>query len=284
MLAIAVTTVELFIYGMGVNASPDDPRQAYAEHPEITQQLKEDQAHEISRARTRMGNAMILKRNDGAYDRIQLMEGYNPLVLQRVSPEMKNQEASADLMNIKWSIQQSQAGFGWGERTTYLPRVKMFYKAEVLPDSQARERLQMDSTFDYRNTILLEEQPSMPLGAADPTAIASVVNYTPNEIRASVRTAQPGMLFFSEVWYPAWKAYVDGKPAKLYRAFTSLRAVEVPAGSHTVTLSYESDAFRTGSMITLVTLCLAAAGLVVLGMKQTKREHTVHNEKDEATV
>jgi hypothetical protein len=272
ILVIAMTTIELFMYGMSVNASPDDPRQAYAEHPEIIEHLRQDQSHEISRARTRMGNAMILKRNDGAYDRLQLIEGYNPLVLQRVSPETKDPEASADLMNIKWSILQSQAGFGWGERATYLPRVRMYYRAEVLPDAQATQRLKSDSTFDYRNTILLEEHPSTQLGAADPSASASVTGYSANEIRAAVRTTQPGIFFFSEVWYPAWHAYVDGRPQKVLRAFTSLRAVEVPAGQHTVVLRYESDAFQMGSLITLITLTLSAAGLVVLNMRRKPDE------------
>jgi hypothetical protein len=265
---IAVTVIELFMYGMSVNASPEDPREAFAEHQEVVQQLKQDQAHEISRARTRMGNAMILKRNDGAYDRIQLIEGYNPLVLQRVSPETKDPEASADLMNIKWSIMPSQSGFGWGERSTYLPRVKMYYRAEVLPDSQARLRLASDSSFDYRNTILLEEQPSVQIGTLDPSAVATVASYTANEIRASVHSTAPGVLFFSEVWYPAWHAYVDAKESRLLRAFTSLRAVEVPAGTHSVVLRYESAAFASGSLITLVTLALSAAGLVVLGMRK----------------
>lgn len=268
IVVIAMTTIELFVYGMSVNASPDDPRQAYAEHPEIIEQLRQDQSHEISRARTRMGNAMILKRNDGAYDRLQLIEGYNPLVLQRVSPETKDPEASADLMNIKWSILQSQAGFGWGERSTYLPRVRMYYRAEVLPDAQAIERLKADSTFDYRNTVLLDEQPSAQLGAADPSAMATITNYSMNELRVAVRTSQPGILFLSEVWYPAWHAYVDDRPQKVFRAFTSLRAVEVPAGQHTVVLRYESNAFRTGALITLLTLALSAAALVVLSMRR----------------
>ena len=76
------------------------------------------------------------------------------------------------------------------------------------------------------------------------------------------------MLFFSEIYYPAWHAYIDGKETKLYRAFTALRAVEVPKGEHTIVLKYESDAFRTGSMITLITLVGSIVGLVVVSRKK----------------
>src|SRR5439155_14608848 len=127
------------------------------------------QAKELSRARTRMGNQMLVKRNQGAYDKLQLIEGYDPLVLQRVSPDMANADASADLMNIKWSIVGgAQAGFGM--RPTYLPRVRLYYQADVLPDSQALAKLKTDSAYDYRNRIMLEEQPSNTLGAPDPAA------------------------------------------------------------------------------------------------------------------
>ena len=79
------------------------------------------------------------------------------------------------------------------------------------------------------------------------------------------------MLFFSEVYYPAWHAYVDGKPTNIYRAFTSLRAVEVPAGSHTIIWRYESSAFATGSLITLITLVLSGGLLAFFVVSERKK-------------
>ncbi len=264
-LVIGVTVVELFTYGMSLNASPTDPREAYREQPQLIDMLRQDQSKELSRARTRQGNQMLVRRNQGAYDRLQLIEGYDPLVLQRVFPDMANPEASADLMNIKWSIMPgTQAGFG--PRPTCLPRVKLFYNAEVLPDTQALARLKQDAAFDYRNTILLEEQPSPAIGPADAAGVATVSHYGANEISVSVTTGSNAMLFLSEIYYPAWNAYLDGQPVKLYRAFSSLRAVEVPKGVHTVTLRYESKAFARGSWITIATLVLSlgALGFIVL--------------------
>ncbi len=113
VLTIAVTIIELFSYGMSINTAPDDPRDAFRQQPQLVAMLKKDEAKELSRARTRLGNQMILKRNQGAYDRIQLIEGYDPLVLQRVFPDMAGSEASMDLMNVKWSIIPGQnPGFG----------------------------------------------------------------------------------------------------------------------------------------------------------------------------
>jgi hypothetical protein len=279
LTVIGVTVAELFMYGMGINASKDDPRAAFSEQPALVSQIKDDQAKEPSRARIRGLHAMLLKRNQGAYDRIQLLEGYNPLVLARSSPETTNPEITADLLNIKWSIIEQGRGASFGQRTSYLPRVKMYYKTIMRPDEEAKRLLKSDSTFDFRNVILLEEKPSIDISAVDSTAWASVnqkINssgITPrddNEIEAKVSTKENGMLFFSEVYYPAWHAYIDGKETKLYRAFTSLRAVEVPKGEHTIILKYESDAFKTGSMVTLATLICSIGALGIFLIRKNK--------------
>jgi len=265
---IGITVVELFMYGMGINASTDDPRAAYNEQPELIKMLKEDQAKELSRARIRSAHAMLLKRNQGAYDRIQLLEGYNPLVLQRSSPECFNPDITADLLNIKWSVMEKGQSANIIQRQTYLPRVKMYYKTSVHPDEEAKQLLRSDSAFDYRNVILLEEKPGIDISASDSSSIAKVARFEENEVEAKVTTKEQGMLFFSEVYYPAWHAYIDGKETKLYRAFTSLRAVEVPKGEHTIILKYESDAFKTGSMMTLATLGISLAALGVFSFRK----------------
>lgn len=271
---IAVTGIELFMYGMGINASKEDPRASYSGQPQLVEQIRQDEAKELSRARIRSAHAMLLKRNQGAYDRIQLLEGYDPLVLARSSPECTNPDITADLLNIKWTVIEQGNGANFASRTTYLPRVKMYYKTAVHPDEEARSVLKTDSAFDYRTTILLEEKPGIDISAADSSAKAQVTRFGENEIEAKVLTKENGMLFFSEVYYPAWHAYIDGKETKLYRAFTSLRAVEVPKGEHVIILKYESDAFKTGSMVTLATLGLSLAALGVFMIRKMKQEMT----------
>jgi uncharacterized membrane protein YfhO len=123
--------------------------------------------------------------------------------------------------------------------------------------------------FDHRSVLLLEEQPSLSL-PADSTPVpnkVSLTSYTCNRIDIDVETAENGLLWVSEIWYPAWKAYVDRKRSKIYRADYSFRAVEIPKGSHRVTLRFQSGYFAAGAWITLLTLAAAAAALVLLNRK-----------------
>jgi uncharacterized membrane protein YfhO len=59
------------------------------------------------------------------------------------------------------------------------------------------------------------------------------------------------VLVLSEVFYPAWKAYVDGAPTPISVADHVLRAVALPAGEHVVELRYESAALRIGVIISI---------------------------------
>jgi len=60
--------------------------------------------------------------------------------------------------------------------------------------------------------------------------------WCPNRLRAHAIGA--GVLVFSEVAYPGWKAFVDGKRVPLQTAHGILRAVPIPAGEHTVELRF----------------------------------------------
>jgi uncharacterized membrane protein YfhO len=76
----------------------------------------------------------------------------------------------------------------------------------------------------------------------------------------------------SEVYYPAWKAYVDGERVPLYRADYLIRAVPVPAGEHTVELRYESWTLRLGTVVSLLAGLILAA--LVLARIRNRRKST----------
>jgi uncharacterized membrane protein YfhO len=67
----------------------------------------------------------------------------------------------------------------------------------------------------------------------------------------------------SDSWYPNWQAELDGKPTTMYKADWSFRAFAVPAGSHTLTLTYRDNRYETGRMISLASNLIAVLGLVI---------------------
>ena len=61
----------------------------------------------------------------------------------------------------------------------------------------------------------------------------------------------PGLVVFSELYYPGFEATVDGKPTNLFLAWKALMAVHVPAGRHEITLQYNPKIWMRGFQLTL---------------------------------
>jgi hypothetical protein len=73
----------------------------------------------------------------------------------------------------------------------------------------------------------------------------------------------PAYLVLSEVWYPGWRATVNGEDAPVLRANHALRAVPVPAGESTVRLWFAPSSWRWGVILFGVGL-VALLGMVVV--------------------
>jgi uncharacterized membrane protein YfhO len=78
----------------------------------------------------------------------------------------------------------------------------------------------------------------------------------------SVNADREGFMVVAGNYHPYWKAYVNGAEAKVYKAFGTLRAVEIPAGKSEVRMEYRSVPFHKTIMVSLV----AAIALVALGV------------------
>jgi hypothetical protein len=146
------------------------------------------------------------------------------------------------------------------ENREALPRAWIVHSARQVGSKEEALDLLSSGQLDLEETALLEEEPPRMSQPEDVSADrASITEYTSNRIQLEVATGAAGLLVLSEVYYPAWKAYVDGEPAPVYLTDHLLRSVPVPAGDHTVELRYESWTLRVGMAISLVTLATMIA-------------------------
>jgi Bacterial membrane protein YfhO len=138
------------------------------------------------------------------------------------------------------------------ENRDALPRAWIVHSAREASQKEALESLS-SGEVDARQTALLENRPPDLAEPDEPSADrASVASYDADRIELESRTGASGLLMLSEVYYPGWKAYVDGRPVSLYESDYMLRAVPVPAGEHTVELRYQSPILDAGIAISLV--------------------------------
>ena len=158
------------------------------------------------------------------------------------------------------------------ENREALPRAWIVHSARQVRSKEEALDLLSVGQVDPRETALLEEAPPRISQPADPSADqTSVTDYEANRIELETATEAPGLLVLSEVYYPAWKAYVDGRPVPVYVTDHLLRSVPVPEGEHTVELRYESWTLRAGITISLLTCAVLVALAVVAGARRWRK-------------
>jgi hypothetical protein len=272
---IAVTAIDLLLYGYGYAARPADPDRMYEKTPvvrELQAQLKSEFFRVNSRdskpGTTDLGGPnMLFQKNQGSVHRLFLMEGYNPL---RLKHQIVERNARAlDILNVKYAIgvDPVSKAIGFTLNSTCLPRGRMVYDYRVVADAEKIPEALWSGAVDHRRVVLLEQEPPVaPCASCDslPSKV-EITSYGLNAITLNVTTKHDGLLVLSEIHYPCWKAQVDGRPAPLYRADYALRAIPISAGNHIVRCYYDDATFRRGRSITIVSLLITFA-LIIPGI------------------
>lgn len=175
----------------------------------------------------------------------------------------------------RWREVYRESGLRILENTQALPRAWVVYAYEVLEKREhVYDRLRA-AEFDPLARVILEErvperEPVAPDAAVPRGRAAQVSGFSNSRMTVQVAAARPGLVVLSDAYYPGWQAWVDGKPAPIYRANAIFRAVPVPAGEHTVTLAYRPVSLLVGGLITAATLGVGAA-LVLWGRMRERR-------------
>ena len=142
------------------------------------------------------------------------------------------------------------------------PRAWFVSQTEVIADdSAALARLAQD-TLDLRQAAVIPSALNVTL--ADPaSATVDITTLTPTLLQAKVNATGPHLLIFSQIYYPGWKATVDGAPVPLQRVNVVLSGLVVPPGVHTVQLDFQPSSFWWGGVISLMGLMIWVILLMV---------------------
>ena len=129
------------------------------------------------------------------------------------------------------------------ENPRAFPRVFMAEKA-VQVDTEAVLRAGVMPVADFTTTVLLdtvpeEWRPSIKQDAGAEPPRAMVTSYTNTEVQVQVKTSRPAFLVLNDLYYPYWRAYVDGEESEILNANILFRAVLIPPGEHEVVFRFE---------------------------------------------
>lgn len=276
---IIITFLDLYIAGHDFNLASEDGSKRYAINE---QQKKFFTPNKNNLFRVSMRNKdygiIAMQRNIGMTSNIMLVEGYNPLVLNRYELPLKTREERNKLWNTKYEVTvdttHKQVYFrDRAAENDFLPRAWMVSNFEIV-DSNNIENYMLNRNIDYKEIVLLEKDINYtPTFNFDNNYKIDFVKYSNNNIQLTTHSNTGGILVLSEVFYPAWKAKIDGIETEIYRADYNFRAIKVPAGQHSIEMQYSSTAYANGRLITLITLIISLFGLIFASLSNKKKKN-----------
>ena len=156
--------------------------------------------------------------------------------------------------------------------TNALPRIWLVYRTLPVDSIEAANTVIFAEDFQPTQFATVENGPRI-----DSTGSGhlEVYAYRPNQVKIGVQTSAPALLIISDTLYPGWSATIDGDPTPIYKTDGIFRGVRVPAGQHTVEMSYFPQSLRLGIGFALQALLL----MVLTAIKEsmgTRRSHFRH--------
>jgi hypothetical protein len=279
LLTLSLVVLDLWTFGGGAVQPVDVQESAYWRV--VAQAVEDPQA-----ARVLPWGLNDFEHNGGMAFGLRSVFGYDPLVLQRYEEFITSvpdpRARTYDLLNARYLVTTTpqefeepdaprlaleEAGVWVYERPGALPRAWVVPQVEALDDESILVRIH-EPDFDPRAVALVESPLSC---TGDGSGEVESVRDEGSRIEAQV-SGGGGLLVFSEVAYPGWRAEVDGQPTPLVRADYVLRAVCVPSGEHQVTLAYDPPLLKVGLVITCLALLLIAPIAALQVFKGTAKE------------
>jgi len=148
------------------------------------------------------------------------------------------------------------------ERARSLPLVRLVAHVEIIADDQSAINRIHQPDFNPATTAILAAQPPCELNLSDNPGTAVINEQADGFWEIKTQSEVPSLLILSETDYPGWQVTIDGATAESLTAYTTIRAVCVPAGEHIVLWQFMPTVYWWGGLLTLLGLILVAAAVV----------------------
>ena len=179
-----------------------------------------------------------------------------------------------NMLNTRWLILPLQGG---QTAPVFNPHAlgNAWFVRDVQYVANANEEIAALHTIDPAITAVVDNKFKEQVQAVPSEGTIRLTAYDANRLTYETDSPQGGVAVFAEIYYPGWRSYIDGKEVPHGRANYILRAMNLPAGHHTVEFVFDPQSLHITETVAYTALCLLLLGIiaaVVMGVRKKKEK------------
>lgn len=224
-----------------------------------------------------------LPHNFGDWNGIDVWHSYLASLTRNIKQMQLYEARTRELFGVRYALHaKSKPTPEWGEvvgvdpagftihwNRNALPRAWAVHDVVEAKSAAEARRFLDDGSFNLRRrAFLLGAKAPMIERCAGGADDVQVLRRVSDHIRLWADLECSGMVMLSDTFYPGWEATLDGKPAAIHEAYSSIRGVVAPKGKHWIEMRYRPWSVYFGFALTL---CGLAATLLVSRLDQSER-------------
>lgn len=207
----------------------------------------------------------------GGYHAAKLTR-YNDIITHQIQ---KNNIGVINMLNAKYiinndSVIQNPEAMGNAWFVDHIDYVK-----------DANAEMKALDNLDVRTNAVSDVKFQKTLGSSTAAAPGDTIfetTYAPNRLTYHAQVSAPRVAVFSEIYFPwGWHASIDGKPAEIGRVNYVLRALNIPAGKHSITFEFKpesverAESISIASIIVIYLVCVTATAVTAITMLRKRK-------------
>lgn len=172
----------------------------------------------------------------------------NPKILKMLNVKYvisKNKLSNKEYVNIY------NTDYFLYEDSNTLPRAYIVPNAKIVTNKKNLFAIIQSKNYDPKDYILFEKGAKVPLTNESKFKAVNTTLYQPNMIKLKTDLSSSGFLVLSEVWYPGWKAYDNGRETEIFKTNYIFRSIYLKKGMHDIIFIYDPISYKIGKVISI---------------------------------
>jgi hypothetical protein len=234
---------------------------------------------DLSRNSFNSNDAGVYHKLVGGYHAAKLSR-YQDLIDKYLIKNQRPNELAMDMMNCKYYIVPNKQG----QRESVFRNTALgnaWFVEQIVTTMSDKE--EMDSLVEidpaYQAVINIQSQSiqsaiSDDIGLKDSNANIQLYSYHPDTLRYNYQSNYQRFVVFSEIYYPYWKLYVNGKETPLYKVNYTLRGAVLPPGEGDIEMVYTykpAEVYATPTRLFSLLIILLVLGAIVWNLRKSSK-------------